>query len=89
MLSYFMADDTMSVFEPPVRNSGIVGGAAAWLPCLNCAMHSPRTVSKLTKRIQLPEVGRKGAALRACLRNAVSASPNAHATFPVEFNTAW
>ncbi|KAK9831357.1 hypothetical protein WJX81_005284 [Elliptochloris bilobata] len=26
VLSYFMADDTMSVFEPPVRNSGIVGG---------------------------------------------------------------
>ena len=29
VLSYFMADDTMSVFEPPVRNSGIVGGAHA------------------------------------------------------------
>ncbi len=29
VLSYFMADDTMSVFEPPVRNSGIVGGARA------------------------------------------------------------
>ena len=35
MLSYFMADDTMSVFEPPVRNSGIVGGMAAWATVLN------------------------------------------------------
>lgn len=26
VLSYFLADDTLSVFEPPVRNSGIVGG---------------------------------------------------------------
>ena len=34
MLSYFMADDTMSVFEPPVRNSGIVGGMAAWATVL-------------------------------------------------------
>lgn len=26
VLSYFVADDTISVFEPPVRNSGIIGG---------------------------------------------------------------
>lgn len=26
MLSYFLADDTLGVYEPPVRNSGIVGG---------------------------------------------------------------
>ena len=26
MLSYFMNDDTISVFEPPLRNSGMVGG---------------------------------------------------------------
>ena len=26
MLSYFCADDTLSVFEPPVPNSGIMGG---------------------------------------------------------------
>ena len=26
MLSYFMADDTLSIFEPPLRNSGIIGG---------------------------------------------------------------
>ncbi|KNC47049.1 uncharacterized protein AMSG_03474 [Thecamonas trahens ATCC 50062] len=26
IVSYFLADDTMSVFEPPVRNSGILGG---------------------------------------------------------------
>jgi len=26
ILSYFVADDTISVFEPPVRNSGIIGG---------------------------------------------------------------
>ena len=26
VLSYFMADDTLSIFEPPLRNSGIIGG---------------------------------------------------------------
>lgn len=26
VISYFLSDDTMSVFEPPVRNSGIIGG---------------------------------------------------------------
>lgn len=26
IVQYFMADDTISVFEPPVRNSGILGG---------------------------------------------------------------
>lgn len=26
VISYFVADDTISVFEPPVRNSGIIGG---------------------------------------------------------------
>ena len=26
IISYFLADDTMSVFEPPVRNSGILAG---------------------------------------------------------------
>lgn len=26
MLSFFAADNTISVFEPPVKNSGIVGG---------------------------------------------------------------
>lgn len=26
MLSYFMADDTVSIFEPPLPNTGIVGG---------------------------------------------------------------
>ena len=26
VLSYFCADDTLSVFEPPVPNSGIMGG---------------------------------------------------------------
>lgn len=26
VLSYFMNDDTISVFEPPLRNSGMVGG---------------------------------------------------------------
>lgn len=26
VLSYFMADDTISIFEPPVKNTGIVGG---------------------------------------------------------------
>lgn len=36
MLSYFLADDTMSVFEPPVRNSGIVGGALGWCLTPEC-----------------------------------------------------
>lgn len=26
MLSYFMMDDSLLIFEPPIRNSGIVGG---------------------------------------------------------------
>eukprot|EP00752_Nemacystus_decipiens_P010592 g9432.t1 len=26
VINYFLADDTLSVFEPPVRNSGVVGG---------------------------------------------------------------
>jgi hypothetical protein len=26
VLSYFLMDDTLSIFEPPLRNSGIVGG---------------------------------------------------------------
>jgi EF-hand domain-containing protein 1 len=26
VLSYFMNDDTIAVFEPPIRNSGIIGG---------------------------------------------------------------
>ena len=26
IVSYFLADDTVSIFEPPVRNSGILGG---------------------------------------------------------------
>lgn len=26
IISYFMSDDTIAVFEPPVRNSGIIGG---------------------------------------------------------------
>jgi hypothetical protein len=26
VLSYFMMDDTVQVYEPPVRNSGIAGG---------------------------------------------------------------
>jgi hypothetical protein len=26
VLSYFMMDDSMLIFEPPIRNSGIVGG---------------------------------------------------------------
>lgn len=26
ILSYFLADDTISIYEPPVRNSGITGG---------------------------------------------------------------
>ncbi|CAD7701459.1 unnamed protein product [Ostreobium quekettii] len=26
IISYFMADDTISVYEPPLRNSGIIGG---------------------------------------------------------------
>lgn len=26
MLSYFCGDDTLSIFEPPQRNSGISGG---------------------------------------------------------------
>ena len=26
MLSYFLADDTLSIFEPPQRNTGITGG---------------------------------------------------------------
>jgi hypothetical protein len=26
ILSYFLADDTVSIFEPPTRNSGIIGG---------------------------------------------------------------
>jgi hypothetical protein len=26
VISYFMNDDTISVFEPPIRNSGILGG---------------------------------------------------------------
>lgn len=26
VLSYFLADDTLSVYEPPIRNSGILGG---------------------------------------------------------------
>jgi hypothetical protein len=26
VLSYFMNDDTVSVFEPPIRNSGMIGG---------------------------------------------------------------
>lgn len=26
VLSYFMNDDTISVFEPPIRNSGMIGG---------------------------------------------------------------
>uniref|UniRef100_A0A8C5TKP6 EF-hand domain containing 1 n=1 Tax=Malurus cyaneus samueli TaxID=2593467 RepID=A0A8C5TKP6_9PASS len=26
ILSYFLSDDTVSIFEPPVRNSGILGG---------------------------------------------------------------
>lgn len=26
VLSYFVADDTIGIFEPPVRNSGIIGG---------------------------------------------------------------
>lgn len=25
-LSYFLATDMMSIYEPPVRNSGIIGG---------------------------------------------------------------
>ena len=29
MLSYFMADETASIFEPPVKNSGIGGGRCA------------------------------------------------------------
>lgn len=26
MLSFFMADDTLAIFEPPLKNSGVVGG---------------------------------------------------------------
>ena len=26
IVSYFMNDDTIAVFEPPVRNSGFIGG---------------------------------------------------------------
>ena len=26
VLSYFMGDDTLSIFEPPLRNSGLPGG---------------------------------------------------------------
>jgi hypothetical protein len=26
VLSYFMMDDSLLIFEPPVRNSGIIGG---------------------------------------------------------------
>lgn len=26
ILSYFLADDTISIYEPPVKNSGILGG---------------------------------------------------------------
>jgi len=26
VLSYFLADDTLSIFEPPQRNTGITGG---------------------------------------------------------------
>lgn len=26
ILSYFLADDTISIYEPPVKNSGITGG---------------------------------------------------------------
>ena len=26
VLSYFLMDDTLSIYEPPIRNSGVVGG---------------------------------------------------------------
>ena len=26
IVSYFLSDDTLSVFEPPQRNSGVIGG---------------------------------------------------------------
>ena len=29
VVSYYLADDTMSVFEPPLRNSGMSGGVFA------------------------------------------------------------
>jgi hypothetical protein len=29
VVTYFLADDTLSVFEPPRRNSGLSGGAFA------------------------------------------------------------
>ena len=47
MLSYFMADDTMSVFEPPVRNSGIVGGVAAWATVYNVPYIPPEPFRRL------------------------------------------
>ena len=26
IISYYLSDDTVAVFEPPVRNSGVIGG---------------------------------------------------------------
>ena len=54
MLSYFLADDTLSIFEPPQRNTGITGGKyleRSKVPCMtlmlrlvkviSCQMHDP------------------------------------------------
>jgi hypothetical protein len=44
VLSYFLMDDTLSIFEPPVRNSGIAGGkflerSKVWIKLLtHCAV---------------------------------------------------
>ena len=46
MLSYFLADDTLSIFEPPQRNTGITGGKYLERSKVGCWPHPRHTMSQ-------------------------------------------
>lgn len=54
MLSYFLADDTLSIFEPPQRNTGITGGKylerSKVLHALNIVVHCTVRFTEYTLR---------------------------------------
>ncbi|CAM9119179.1 unnamed protein product [Chrysoparadoxa australica] len=55
VVNYFLADDTLSVFEPPVRNSGVIGGLflargkyKKYIPAIGQVKEGTRASEKMT-----------------------------------------
>jgi hypothetical protein len=90
VISYFLADDTLAVFEPPQRNSGIPGGRTAdrgkvrrpaagpldyYRPC---DMRIGRLAPRGTLRLRSCQAGRRvGSGLLAMRAHGLPATPPA------------